>query len=249
MVAPQAASDNDQLLVAVLSRFAALTDVVLRNPERWLGWGRTPAGPSTGRLAGAAGRLLADAPGGEHWAQRTPDERAEWWVTHIANLAGLLAAAPRLAGAAADRLPLQAALGASVAGIAVCAVALEHGVHDHREWVPLLGRVLFDRALPQGLDLNPREMQACLDGSAHDGEAAALTDSADPALHRASSTARHLAWTMLSLQGLFDERPRGARVFRAIGKLPGVGLVGGWLDERGGLRKAAQATVQALATP
>jgi len=248
-VAPQEASNDDQLLVAVLSRFAALTDVVLHHPERWLGWGGTPAGSSTGRLAGVAGRLMADAPGGEHWAQRTPDERAEWWVTHISNLAGLLAATPRLAGAAADRLPLQAALGASVAGVAVCAVALEHGVHDHRDWVPLLGRVLFDRALPQGLDLNPRELQACLDDPAYDGEAAAPADSADPALHRASSTARHLARTMLSLRGLFDERPRGARVFRAIGKLPGVGLVGGWLDERGGVRKAAEATVQALATP
>ena len=37
----------------------------------------------------------------------------DWWVARIGLSAGLAAAAPRFAGVLADRVPLQAALGAS----------------------------------------------------------------------------------------------------------------------------------------
>ena len=74
-------------------------------------------------------------------------ERVDWWVDRIGLVGGLAAAAPRFAGALADRVPLQAALGASAAGLAVCAVAREHGRTTAAEWVPLLARVLFDRDL------------------------------------------------------------------------------------------------------
>jgi hypothetical protein len=44
-------------------------------------------------------------------------------------------------------------------------------------------------------------------------------------------------WT---LPGLFDERPRGGLLWRALGKLPVVGLPAGVLDERGAVRRAAE---------
>lgn len=235
---------SDEALVGVLSRFVSLTSSALRDPQRWLGWGATSPAAPRGRLAGLTDRLLADAPGSEQWVERLPDERAEWWVNHISNLAGFLAATPRLMGAAADRLPLQAALGTAVAGLAVCAVALERGVDDPRDWVPLLGRVLFDRDLPRGTAVG-----VSLDETpATDVVAEPDEEDAGPAAppRQTRQTAVQLARTLLALRSLFEDRPRGARIFRALGKVPVVGLVGGWLDERGAVRTAAIATERAL---
>src|SRR5437763_538483 len=65
-------------------------------------------------------------------------------------------------GAVADRLPMQGAFGTAVAGLIVCAVAREHGVRDPADWVPLLGRVLFDRELgrPQAAQVVPPTRRA-----------------------------------------------------------------------------------------
>ena len=86
-------------------------------------------------------------------------------------------------------------------------------------------------------------------------EVAAPTDSVESALHRASSTARYLTRTMPRLRELFDERPRGARMFRAIGKLPwrrpGRGSKvssGGWCrrKDRSVLARSGRASSEAL---
>ena len=55
-----------------------------------------------------------------------------------------------------------------------------------------------------------------------------------------------LARTLLSIDDLLDERPRGNLFARALAKVPVVGLAGGWLDERGAIRKAAEETQQLL---
>jgi hypothetical protein len=51
-----------------------------------------------------------------------------------------------------------------------------------------------------------------------------------------------LARVLIALPGLFDERPRGGLLWRALGKLPVVGLPAGVLDERGAVREAAEET-------
>ena len=56
-----------------------------------------------------------------------------------------------------------------------------------------------------------------------------------------------LRTTFLAVQGMFDDRPRGALPFRALGKVPVIGVLGGWLDERGGVVKAAKQTARLLA--
>jgi hypothetical protein len=56
-----------------------------------------------------------------------------------------------------------------------------------------------------------------------------------------------LARSFLELQDLLDERPRGNLFARATAKLPVVGVAGGWLDERGAIKKAARATSELLA--
>jgi hypothetical protein len=55
-----------------------------------------------------------------------------------------------------------------------------------------------------------------------------------------------LAATFRGVQHLLDERPRGPLLARALGKLPVVGVAGGWLDERGAIRAAAKETAQLL---
>jgi hypothetical protein len=39
---------------------------------------------------------------------------------------------------------------------------------------------------------------------------------------------------------IFDGRPRGSVISQTVGKVPGVGTIGGWFDERGALKKAAE---------
>jgi hypothetical protein len=55
-----------------------------------------------------------------------------------------------------------------------------------------------------------------------------------------------LARAFFGLQDLLDERPRGNLVTRAVGKLPVVGVAGGWLDERAGIRKASRRTASLI---
>ncbi|RKS80527.1 hypothetical protein CLV35_0964 [Motilibacter peucedani] len=246
---------SDDRLRRVLSTYAGLTAHVLDDPERWLGWGVQDEDPSLldrARGAAATAVLGRTSPASPGWADLPPTKRSDWWVSRIAAVAGLVAATPRVAGAAADRLPLQAALGASAEGLAVCAVAKEHGVTDPDDWVPLLARVLFARALERGESAAAVTEWAAAEPGADDPLEQLDAPTPDPApqpalAKRAGRTLWRLGSTFLAVQGMFDERPRGAFAFRALGKLPVVGVVGGWLDERGGVRKAARETEHLVA--
>ncbi|NHC46591.1 hypothetical protein [Motilibacter aurantiacus] len=267
---------SDESLCETLSTYAGLVSRVLDDPERWLGWGGgEPRSSLPGRVGDRAARAVLGGtpPGSDRWPTLPVDERAEWWVDRIAVVAGFVAATPRFFGAAADRLPVQAAFGASAQGLAICAVAREHGLEDPDDWVPLLGRVLFDRRVERGHcadavgrwsrrrageggalmvvdDGTAVEPLAQLD-AAEELEALEREVPEEPAdrphpVKRAARTLWRLGKTFLAVQGMFDERPRGALPFRALGKVPVVGLVGGWLDERGGVRKAAKRTAKLL---
>jgi hypothetical protein len=48
-----------------------------------------------------------------------------------------------------------------------------------------------------------------------------------------------LAAAFKNPEELFDKRPRGSAMSQTVGKVPGVGTIGGWFDERGALKKAA----------
>ena len=255
---------SDESVERIISRYAGLAARLLDDPGDWLGGDVGPAPDATewdgggdhgvGSRIGRLGRGLRQKfaghvhPGSPQWPTLPVADRSRWWVDRIAAVAAPIAATPRVLGLAADRLPIQAALGAAAAGLAVCAVAREHGVTDPDAWVPLLGRVLLDRDLARG---NAEEALAASDpGSA--AEASAPSQPAarpDPQGHlrRAASGLWRLARILIAVPGLFDERPRGAFAFRALGKLPLVGLAGGVLDERGAVRRAATETVSLLA--
>ncbi len=225
-----------------------MVDHVLSDPGRWLGLDEDP--PPTAPFPARALDALRDralgevTPASPQWAGRPLDQRVDWWVTRIGVSAGLAAATPRFAGALADRVPLQAALGASAAGLAVCATAREHGRTAPADWVPLLAEVLFDRHLQPAPAPLPASEEAEHRLDADDNDQA--DDTGGSGARRAARTVWHLARAFFEVRQLLDERPRGNALTRVIGKLPVVGVAGGWLDERAGIRKAARRTAELL---
>ncbi len=244
---------TDDRIVRALGLYARMVGRVLADPQRWLGLDDDP--PPTARFPARVLDALRDralgntTPASPAWAEVPLQRRVDWWVTRIGVSAGLAAAAPRLAGVLADRIPLQSALGAGAAGLAVCATAREHGRTAPTDWVPLLAQVLFDRRLPapepDAADDAEAERLLATDPEPDEdrGRLATLGQGAA----RAALTLWRLAATLWQLSGLLDERPRGSVLARALGKLPVVGLAGGWLDERGGIRKASAETARLLA--
>jgi hypothetical protein len=244
---------SDAALTKVLAGYAGLVRQVLDNPLRWLGADDEPGSDASlpaRALDAVKDRTLGETnPASDRWAEQPLPDRVDWWVGRIGTVGGLAAATPRFAGALADRVPLQSALGASAAGLAVCAVAREHGRTDAADWVPLLARVLFNRELaPQAAAVPPpEEAEQQLEDAAGDtreppSRMAALGQGAQ----RAVRTLWRLARAFLDIDDLLDERPRGGLFARALAKVPVVGLAGGWLDERGAIRKAAEETQELL---
>lgn len=249
---------SDDTLARALGVYAGMVDRVLGDPERWLGTDQDP--PSSAGLPRRALDAVRDRtlgklnPTSAGWQQAPVDKRVDWWVARIGISAGFAAAAPRVAGLLADRVPLQAALGASAAGLAVCASAREHGLTEPADWVPLLAKVILDRELAPRADAVPptQESEQALDTPVAEAEGASEDQPGRLAglgrgAARAAQTLWRLARTFLELQHLLDERPRGGFFARTLAKLPVVGLAGGWLDERGGIRKAADETTALLA--
>ena len=241
------AAISDERVVQVLGAYAWMANLVIGDPARWLGLDDDPpssAGFPRKALDAARDRVFGEVtPASAQWAQRPLDDRVAWWVRRIGLSAGFAAAVPRVAGALADRVPLQAALGASAAGLAVCATAREHGVTEPARWVPLLAKVLLDRDVaPRDVPGPEEDPEALLADSPPPEEAKGL----GPGARRAAGTLWRLARQIWELQSVLDERPRGNILFRTIGKFPVVGLAGGFLDERGGIRRAAKETAELL---
>ena len=129
------------------------------------------------------------------------------------------------------RFQLQAAAGAALSSLVVCAVAYEHGRQDPEEWIPLIATVVFDREIA----ITPRRVASDVD----------LDFSS-----RLSRGAR-LVWTLAgafkNLEGIFEERPLGSRSSKALRRLPVAGkIAGGWFEERGALKKAVEEAQAAL---
>lgn len=238
---------SDEALTRALSVYAGMVDKVVTDPERWLGPADGPGAAAVGlprRLVRAVRKRAMGqlTPASASWEGLPVERRVDWWVDRIGVSAGLAAAAPRVAGALSDRVPLQAALGASAAGLAVCAAARENGVVAPRDWVPLLAKILFERDLAAQTAAVPppedSESALASDPEADDDETSRI-GALGRGAQRAAGTLWRLARTFLEVQQLLDERPRGSIIARAIAKVPVIGVAGGWLDERGGIRKAA----------
>jgi hypothetical protein len=224
---------TDAALRANLARFAALAARALDDPAAWLGDNSTDPRSVPVELARRVRRFASGRchPGSPRWQRLPVEQRVRWWVRRIGATAVPIAATPRLFGVLADRVPLQGALGSAAAGLAVCAAAREHGIDEPAAWVPLLGRVLFDRDLARPDDADVVVRPEDQDRVRRHG-----------VVRRGGAGLWRLGRVLWASQRLFDERPRGAWVWRALGKVPVVGLAAGLLDERGAVARAARQT-------
>jgi hypothetical protein len=213
---------SDEALSRALGMYAGLVGQVLNNPRRWLGVDEDPpltAGLPARVLDAVRDRALGDVtPASPHWAAQPESKRVEWWIWRIA-------------------------VGA--------ALARERGNVAPADWVPLLAQVIFNRKLAGGI---PAPMPATEESE--DQLETAASDTSEPpsgmaalaqGAQRVVRTLWRLAQTFLDLQDLFDERPRGGLLARRLAKLPVIGVAGGWLDERGAIRKAARQTQRLIA--
>jgi hypothetical protein len=110
----------------------------------------------------------------------------------------------------------------------------------------MVGQVLNNTATPPVSTAEESEDQleaAAKDMTEPPSHMAALAQGAQ----RVVRTLWRLRRTLLDLQNLFDERPRGGLLAGALAKLPVVGLAAGWLDERGAIHKAARQTQRLIA--
>lgn len=178
-------------------------------------------------------------PGTSAWASMTVSQREHWWVYRVGRFTTLIAAVPGLGGALAKTLPVSAAVGAAGQGMLLVAVAGEHGVTDEDTLVALLASVLFRRDL-RTVTLTPEA------DAAADAKAAELTGDLDGSgrgagsmLRRVGSAVWRLGRALFSVEDELDKRPRGRFYHEWISFLPVVGVVGKYLGEWSGLKRAA----------
>jgi hypothetical protein len=161
-------------------------------------------------------------------------ERDQWWADSVSRVVAGLSAAPRFAGKLADLLPLQNTVGTAVQAAVVLGVAGEHGVKDPAERISLLSRVLLRR------ELTPAQVEPLLERTK-----GTYADEAFGAREGRAGVRGNLRtlWRVAGLLGRIDDaldaRPKGKWRHRVLADLPVVGLAGGYLSEREGLRRAA----------
>ncbi|MFC0625115.1 hypothetical protein [Kribbella deserti] len=196
----------------------------------------------------AIDRLLRmRVPGHAEWPTLPLAERCDWWVDRLGGFAAVIAGLPRISGAAADRLPIQDTLGATVQAMVIGAICREYGVEAHADRTAVIARVLTNRPITPDIVLEFDDPTAAGKNVAKELGLGQKTDDEGGLRHGIK-----LIWRISKMFGgiseLFEDRPRGSLGARALGKLPGVGMVGGFFDERKGIRKAAYAAADLLTT-
>ncbi|WP_127782259.1 hypothetical protein [Rhodococcus sp. X156] len=171
-------------------------------------------------------------PGTAAWQSMTPQQRTTWWMNRVGRFTTLIVAIPGFGGVVADRLPLQPALGSASQAMLLCAMAREWGVTDEVEQVRMLAWVLCDRDVSRALVEGTAAKQEEQPGKGSAPERGALVGAAR-ALWRYARVLR-------GILGELDKRPQGRLPYRALGKVPVVGLAGDYLSEHSALKRAVR---------
>jgi hypothetical protein len=195
----------------------------------------------------AIDRLLRmKVPGHAEWPALPLAQRCDWWVARLGGFAAVVAGLPRFSGAGADTLPLKDTLGAAVQAMVIGAICREYGVEAHADRTAVIARVLTARRITPDQVLEYDDPTAAGKDAA---EQLGLGKKSDDAGLRQGI---RLVWRISKLFGglgeVFEDRPRGSIAARLVGKLPAVGVVGGFFDERKGIRRAAYAAADLLTT-
>ncbi|MGM1060116.1 hypothetical protein [Saccharothrix sp. Mg75] len=189
------------------------------------------------------GLAKVKVPGTAAWARMDVHQRDEWWLNRLGRFVSLLSALPGIGGVLADRLPIQAALGAAGQGLLLSAVAGEHGFTSTEDRVRLLAHVLFQREV-DGLPVDrDDEDRAAEDRAAEDRATEELTSElGERSTFRAiGATVWKLAKVLWRLEDELDKRPQGRFYHQALGMLPVVGVVGDYFGERSALKRVRAA--------
>jgi hypothetical protein len=195
----------------------------------------------------AIDRLLRmKVPGHAEWPTQPLAKRCDWWVERLGGFAAVIAGLPRISGAAADRLPIKDTLGASVQAMVIGAVCREYGVEAHADRTAVIARVLTDRPI------TPDDVLQYDDPTTAGQDVAKQLGFGDHSEEAGLRKGVRLVWRISKLLGglgeVFEDRPRGSLGARFIGQLPAIGVVGGFFDERKGIRKAAYKAADLLTT-
>jgi hypothetical protein len=195
----------------------------------------------------AIDRLLKmKVPGHAEWPTLPLAERCDWWVERLGGFAAIVAGLPRISGAAADRLPIKDTLGAAVQAMVIGAVCREYGVDAHADRTAVIARVLTDRPI------TPDDVLEYDDPTSAGQDVAKQLGFGDESEEAGLRKGVRLVWRISKLFGglgdVFEERPRGTIAARFVGKLPAIGMVGGFFDERKAIRKAAYQAADLLIT-
>lgn len=212
----------------------------------------------------------ARVPGTRAWAEMSVQQRCGWWVYRVGRFTTLLASVPGIGGALANRLPVRPALGAAGQGLVLCAIAREYGVRDENQVVALLGAVLFHRDLltAQLLATPKRGSRPGFSQSrGARGEAGRAESSVRPSpvpssaevelkaaeltgeltqpgkkppLRRIARAVWRLGRALIALENELYKRPHGRWYHQALGALPVVGMIGDYLGEWSGLKRASR---------
>lgn len=130
-------------------------------------------------------------------------------------------------------------------GVLLCAIAGEHGIPDVATRGRLVAWVLFERDIAPDLAAGT---YAGYDDAAEDAETERLTEdlAASSTKHgkvtskAGARTLWYLGRPLLTVSDELEKRPSGRFYHHVLGALPIVGVVGGYLGERCGLKKVAQ---------
>ncbi|MBC3190176.1 hypothetical protein H7X46_03745 [Pseudonocardia sp. C8] len=244
---------SDEQIVTVLRPFVRATRPVLDGLRESDPFGLrarvTPDGAGA-RDVPPEERSLADkildalasvqVPGTAAWARMDVDARAHWWVYRVGRFTTLIAAIPGLGGALARTLPVSDAVGAAGEGLLLVALAGEHGVRDEDRLVELLAAVLFRRELALGdRALTPAE-DAAADARASELTGDLAESGTRATLKKVGAAVWRLGRALWSVEEELDKRPHGRFYHEWLGMLPVVGVLGKYLGEWSGLKRAAR---------
>ncbi|RCW42772.1 hypothetical protein DFQ14_10828 [Halopolyspora algeriensis] len=183
-------------------------------------------------------------PGSSAWDAMTLDQRCDWWAKRVGRFLALLAGLPNFGGVITSRLPIRNALGTLGQSLVLSAIAAEHGVDDRAHQVRMIAKVVLDRDLPRAV------AEGADGGTRHrdDERTAELTEELEesrrrygrPRTRAVASTVWRMARLLWEIDSELDKRPQGRLHHEALGSLPVVGVVGGYLGERSALRRVAR---------
>jgi hypothetical protein len=126
------------------------------------------------------------------------------------------------------------------------AICREYGVEAHADRTAVIARVLTARRI------TPDQVLKYDDPTTAGKDVAQQLGLGDESGDAGLRQGTRLVWRISKLFGglgeVFEDRPRGSIGARLVGKLPAVGVMGGFFDERKGIRRAAYAAADLLTT-